>query len=724
MPVQEGDRDDGSGEPMPVQEGDHDDDSGDRTDSGQPSGSSTTSVTRRGPKKTLRSDETFEIIAITRDGKPIEPIRTRDAFRAQCGVLVRDKIPISIHQWLKSKKEDPKVSYVSDMQKEDLWTTLKANFTLPPEEDPEKPVKEQLIKSHALKKMAELFRRWKNELKSEFVDKEKTPEFKGKYEKIRDHWSAFVAHKISEKSKKMSATNKKNAAKKKHHHRTGSGGYLKARPLWDKAENDLIAKGIEPETLNWPDRCRTWFFGVGGTLDPVTGKCVWTDEQMRIPVTKLHHYIKAAQQGTFVPDREKDELTMALGNPEHPGRTRGTPGSVPWKAGFPDAGGYKSQERRKKLEHSQLQALHARVLGLEEREADRTKRPAEASPEATPPSQRRSSVASTEQLQLEPVFTAPASYPVDAITESQHCHLMAQWMNLKVKAAVGSVLPNEPGATYHCRSIPEGYTRVMVDEITDGFEDLQLDHPTEKLPYERSLEENTKIMQAEVKNFFEGQKHPLPQEKIDPVKVKHTLAALRKPPKSPPKGNYERILEKSFVQAERLGSTVSSDIVANVPGRMVSGYNNLGDYLPDDVHYDFLEVDEHRYVYGEPLVKDERSLTTMMRIFHDWYMKTCRESEGRNILTLRVREEHDLVGIELLNVPFEEFFAFFNLKALDKLMVTCYCLLKIAELKKKQVGDIGFINTNLIDKYMVESHAKDTEAKLLQSFVPLYSPRD
>ena len=53
-----------------------------------------------------------------------------------------DKIPISIHQWLKPKKEDPEVSYVSDMQKEDLLTTLKENFTLPPEEDPEKPVKE------------------------------------------------------------------------------------------------------------------------------------------------------------------------------------------------------------------------------------------------------------------------------------------------------------------------------------------------------------------------------------------------------------------------------------------------------------------------------------------------------------------------------------------------------------------------------------------------------
>ena len=87
-----------------------------------------------------------------------------------------------------------------------------------------------------------------------------------------------------------------------------------------------------------------------------------------------------------------------------------------------------------------------------------------------------------------------------------------------------------------------------------------------------------------------------------------------------------------------------------------------------------MEVAEHRYEYGKPLVKDERSLTTMMRRFHDWYMKTCREFGGTNTLTLRVKEEHDLVGTDLFNVPFEEFFQFFNQKALDKLTVTCYSM--------------------------------------------------
>ena len=63
-----------------------------------------------------------------------------------------------------------------------------------------------------------------------------------------------------------------------------------------------------------------------------------------------------------------------------------------------------------------------------------------------------------------------------------------------------------------------------------------------------------------MRNFFEGvkaKKHPPPEEKVDPVKAKRTLAALKKPPKSPPKGNYERIIAKTFVKVERSGSTVS-----------------------------------------------------------------------------------------------------------------------------------------------------------------------
>jgi hypothetical protein len=197
----------------------------------------------------LRLDERFTITAIADDGQPIEPKRTKDAFVHQCGAIIRDNVPISVQQWNKSK-DNPEVSYVQDRQKGDLWTSLMANFSIPPEEDPNNPVIEPKVKAFALKKMADLFRNWKKELNIKFVDKGKTPEFTGRYEKIRDHCPAFVAYKKSDKGKKRSDTNKKNAAKKKYHHHTGSGGYYKARPLWDKVEQDLLAKGVQPATLN------------------------------------------------------------------------------------------------------------------------------------------------------------------------------------------------------------------------------------------------------------------------------------------------------------------------------------------------------------------------------------------------------------------------------------------------------------------------------------------
>ena len=83
-------------------------------------------------------------------------------------------------------------------------------------------------------------------------------------------------------------------------------------------------------------------------------------------------------------------------------------------------------------------------------------------------------------------------------------------------------------------------------------------------------------------------------------------------------------------------------------------YSNPGDYLPDDAHFDIMEVDEHKYRYGNPLVRPGQHLTTMMRRFHKWYMDTYKS--GLDNLMLSVKEEHDLVGIDVLCVPFEELF--------------------------------------------------------------------
>ena len=93
----------------------------------------------------------------------------------------------------------------------------------------------------------------------------------------------------------------------------------------------------------------------------------------------------------------------------------------------------------------------------------------------------------------------------------------------------------------------------------------------------------------------------------------------------------------------------------------------------DAIIFGTMEVDIFRFEHGKPLIRPGTSLTTMMRRFHDWYMDICTKS-GKNTLSLSVKEEHDLVGIDLLSVPFEEFFQFYNQMALDKTIITCYCL--------------------------------------------------
>ncbi len=51
------------------------------------------------------------------------------------------------------------------------------------------------------------------------------------------------------------------------------------------------------------------------------------------------------------------------------------------------------------------------------------------------------------------------------------------------------------------------------------------------------------------------------------------------------------------------------------------------------------------------------------------------------------------------------------------IILTILCRLKIVECKKRQIYDIGFINTNLIDEWTVKHDAKGAEANLLKSLL-------
>lgn len=70
-----------------------------------------------------------------------------------------------------------------------------------------------------------------------------------------------------------------------------------------------------------------------------------------------------SSRGSFEEYREIDLLSQALGNKEHPGRTRGMGVYVPWRHGFPDySETYRSRKRSKAYRSEQIkQELRAQL---------------------------------------------------------------------------------------------------------------------------------------------------------------------------------------------------------------------------------------------------------------------------------------------------------------------------------------------------------------------------
>jgi hypothetical protein len=155
----------------------------------------------------------------------MEPKAHAQKFVNQCGVVVRDTIPITVREWKKPKKAGAEASYVEDRSKDDLWNKLMANFTLPPEYNdydadgnpiPGGAERRLKVKEFALHKMAEAFRNFKKNLWAKYLKNKKKapPVFEGPLEKLKHQWPEFVAYKESETAKQRSEKNKENAKKR------------------------------------------------------------------------------------------------------------------------------------------------------------------------------------------------------------------------------------------------------------------------------------------------------------------------------------------------------------------------------------------------------------------------------------------------------------------------------------------------------------------------------
>ena len=83
---------------------------------------------------------------------------------------------------------------------------------------------------------------------------------------------------------------------------------------------------------------------------------------------------------------------------------------------------------------------------------------------------------------------------------------------------------------------------------------------------------------------------------------------------------------------------------------------------------------KRKYVQGQPLVEPDKvkNLPTRMYELHQWYMNITKIS-NRESLMVNVNKEH-YYHEKAVTFEYSELFQLYNKDALDKSIISCYCL--------------------------------------------------
>nr|CAH65898.1 OSIGBa0132G14.6 [Oryza sativa] len=209
---------------------------------------------------------------------------------SQCGIVVREKIPIMVKDW----------DHVSNGDKEVLWKELKKIFQFP-------DGSEAALRNCALQTMAKSWRGWKTTLNKKFSKTGRTP-FSTYANITPNQWDDFLTLQNSPEEIQRSQKYTELAKKNKFPHLLGSARYA-------------------------PKRSRNW---VRARTPKITdeGKVSFEDPELQSVADKIENLTSSQKKGFFKYKREKDVLSMALGTPEHGGRVRGVSSKLSWKEGF------------------------------------------------------------------------------------------------------------------------------------------------------------------------------------------------------------------------------------------------------------------------------------------------------------------------------------------------------------------------------------------------------
>nr|XP_051190069.1 uncharacterized protein LOC127303366 [Lolium perenne] len=119
------------------------------------------------------------------------------------------------------------------------------------------------------------------------------------------------------------------------------------------------------------------------------------------------------------------------------------------------------------------------------------------------------------------------------------------------------------------------------------------------------------------------------------------------------------------------------------------------------------------YVKDGPLVEpaQEEDLPRQMKGLLNWYKGYIKLKNAREYIYAEVRPEHHFKHY-YITIHRSELFQLFNLRELDKSIISCYVLMKKREMRIRHTHDVGFIDPQIVNSYVLEHHPKDVEDDL------------
>ena len=400
---------------------------------GSPTPTTSSGKAQRRPRKpSVKPEGTWVVERVDEVIGIPQPSETLKKWRTSCGVIARSRVAITKADW----------SDVRQAERESLYAELKQSFRVPTEA-------EDAFRRATLLTMGKCWRNFKHRLVTGFMKKNKSP--LGVYPQLSEaDWTEFCRLKSSEEFQAESLKGAELSKKNKHPHILGTSGYVGAKRKWEKEDEEAEKYGVQPAFSDFSDeRIRQWCRA--RTKPSASGGMVWHSSEEEEVYKRMVELNEQASQGSFVPLREKDILSTAIGTKEPTGRTRGVGNLATWGKAFV-GDRFESRMRRrmaKKDERAQamkeeikleLQAeyqadFQRQLRALEERLASQSRQ--EMGPAASHGA-RRSSCASAPD---------DGSHPIDSLTGPAQCIMQIKFatMDFSMDAAYGRVFPSPPG---------------------------------------------------------------------------------------------------------------------------------------------------------------------------------------------------------------------------------------------------------------------------------------